>query len=101
MGTDNQVGQPADVLLTKENAVDLQAGAAQAHDLLVWTVTQDASDAAAKFVARPSSSKLGGIALSVRLEADTLQELRDLLPPGLHRANRDEGDDPVIIESWL
>jgi hypothetical protein len=32
---------------------------------------------------------------------DTLEELRELLPPGLTRLDRDPGDPPQIVEVWL
>lgn len=35
------------------------------------------------------------------LEAATLDELRDLLPPGLSRIERFPEDDPNILEVWL
>lgn len=35
------------------------------------------------------------------LFADTLDELRGKLPPGLVRLQRDPADDPKIVESWL
>jgi hypothetical protein len=31
----------------------------------------------------------------------TLEEARELVPPGLARIDRDPDDDPVIVESWL
>jgi len=32
---------------------------------------------------------------------DTLQDIRDALPPGLTRMNRDPNDDANIVEVWL
>lgn len=31
----------------------------------------------------------------------TLDEAREAVPPGLMRIPRAEGDDPVIVETWL
>jgi hypothetical protein len=31
----------------------------------------------------------------------TLEEARDTLPEGLVRINRQEQDDPVIVEVWI
>ena len=33
--------------------------------------------------------------------ADTLDEARGLVPPGAENRGRDEGDDPVIVETWM
>lgn len=33
--------------------------------------------------------------------AKTLEEARKLVPPGLSRIDRDQSDDPVILECWL
>ena len=33
--------------------------------------------------------------------ADTVDELRELLPPGLFCIPRVATDDPVIVETWL
>lgn len=35
------------------------------------------------------------------LTADTLPELRDLLPPGCYPMGRTMSDDPKIIEVWM
>ena len=33
--------------------------------------------------------------------ADTLEQARNYLPPGLVRFERSPDDDPVIVETWL
>ena len=35
------------------------------------------------------------------LAASTLIELRAMLPPDLTRVEREPGDDPKIVETWL
>lgn len=35
------------------------------------------------------------------LVADTLEGVRELLPPGLARLQRNPNDDPVIEETWM
>ncbi len=35
------------------------------------------------------------------LAANTLEEARSLIPPGLVPFERDSSDDAVIVESWL
>lgn len=33
--------------------------------------------------------------------ADTLEEIRESLPPDVVRLNRSEKDDPCIVETWI
>jgi hypothetical protein len=33
--------------------------------------------------------------------ADSLEEVREMLPPGLFRLSRFDNDDPCIVEVWL
>lgn len=33
--------------------------------------------------------------------ADSLEEARRSLPPGLHNLGRDPRDDPAIVETWI
>jgi hypothetical protein len=33
--------------------------------------------------------------------ADTLEESRILIPPGLFNLGRQPGDDPAIVETWV
>jgi hypothetical protein len=70
--------------------------------LIIWTITHNTKDFGDKWVARPTivpnehPNMEDGY-----LIADTLEELRDKLPPGLSRLQRDPNDDPVIVEVWL
>ena len=32
---------------------------------------------------------------------DTLTQVRDRVPPEMHRIPRSDNDDPVIVESWI
>lgn len=66
--------------------------------LPMWTVYDNPSDYPGKFVARMSFYDR---ATSNVLVADTLEELRGLLPPRLTRLERDPNDDPVIVEVWV
>lgn len=73
-----------------------------ADDLLIWVIYQAPRDYPAAFVARCFLIQNGDtIATRSMFTADTLDEARALLPPGLTRFARDAGDDPVIVESWL
>lgn len=37
----------------------------------------------------------------ITLAAPTLDDLREMLPEGLYMMPRQEGDDPVIVETWF
>ena len=70
--------------------------------LEMWTVYDRPSDYPESFVAR--KTVVGASAVTMTREmftADTLDELRALLPPGLYRIHRYEQDDPKIVEVWL
>jgi hypothetical protein len=80
--------------------------------LNIWTVYKHPRDYPDQYVAR--RFEVGGAPTDVRLlhaaapsptndmfVADTLREVRALLPPGLFRMPRQESDDPVIVEVWL
>jgi hypothetical protein len=70
--------------------------------LALWTVYDHPSDFPDRFVARLSLiSRTGTVVTNETVSAATLAELRDRLPPGLHRLDRDPSDDPVIVETWL
>jgi hypothetical protein len=66
--------------------------------LPIWTVYRHPTDAPGMYVARmwletrPTLEKF---------EAPTLEEVRAMLPPGLHRLERHPQDDPVIVETWI
>lgn len=76
------------------------SGALHVHVSLVpvWVIYQRPKDYPRKFVARlwdldePTATVL---------VADTLEEVRGLLPAGLFRLARLELDDPVIVETWM
>jgi hypothetical protein len=70
--------------------------------LSIWTVYDHPRDYPNSWVARrfEISNKGVGITREMFL-ADTLEELRVLLPVGLVRLNRQASDDPKIVETWL
>lgn len=76
------------------------SGALHVHVSLVpvWVIYQRPKDYPRKFVARlwnldePTATAL---------VADTLEEVRGLLPAGLVRIERNPLDDPVILEAWV
>ena len=83
-----------------------------AHD---WPVLEEAGDALAffviferpldypgHFVVRRQFALRGRVGLDVvpRLAA-SLEEARQLVPPGLYRQPRQDGDDAFIVETWF
>jgi len=68
-------------------------------DLCIWTITENPSDFPGKFVARRHVVGMG--ATCDCHVADSLEGVRALLPAGLIMLPREEGDDPVIVESWI
>lgn len=67
----------------------------------IWTITANPSDVPGKHVARRHECRAGGVfATGDHRVADTLDEVRAMLPSGLTRFPSDLDDDPVIVESW-
>ena len=64
----------------------------------IWTVYYSPADYPGKFVAR---RWILDMPTTDVLVDDTLPALRERLPPGLYRMNRNPQDDPVIIETWI
>lgn len=81
-------------------AMAWQSRAMVAGDLLIWTVCESPADHPGKFTARPHSSKAGAPCDFV-LIADSLEALRDMLPPELHRMPRHATDPAVVVETWM
>jgi|SRR5580765_6651729 len=98
-----------DVRLTHEHAQTLQNALSEDGHLVLWTLTYNPSDYPQLYIARPSilirntqiSIKPEVTALAAILMADTLTELRNILPIGLTCLPRQSEDDPVIVEVWL
>jgi hypothetical protein len=90
-----------DVSITTEIATELQHRGQQQAMLVMWTVTWNSSDYPRKAVARPQYVGATVQMLNAVLVADSLNELRNLLPDGLIQMERFPGDDPVIIEVWM
>lgn len=64
----------------------------------LWTVYHSPADFPGKFVAQrwQDEEPTGDM-----FAADDLEELRRMLPPGLHRLPPHPADDPVIVEVWF
>ena len=75
----------------------LQADAMRAHPLMAWLVARDDTTPSGAFVARLVTDA----ATPYVLLAETLAGLRDQLPTGLTRTDRQPGDSPEIVEVWF
>lgn len=70
--------------------------------LSIWNVYDHPSDFPEGFLARRAEISPGWVQhTNDILTAETLQDLRDLLPYGLTMLPRNENEDPVIVEVWL
>lgn len=91
-----------DLELTKQDADNLQHRLINENRLVIWVVTTNTLDFGNKFIARPIIvPALYPMPEHGHLIANSLQELRDMLPYGLSRLSRQIDDDPVIVETWL
>lgn len=66
--------------------------------LSIWTVYNSPRDMPGMYVARRWE---GDRPTADVFQAKTLQAVRDLLPPSMHRMPAQPGDDPVIVETWF
>jgi hypothetical protein len=64
----------------------------------IWTIYYNTSDHPGMYVARRFDVD---VPTSDMFVADTLDEVRALLPPGLYCLPRNVKDDPVIVEVWV
>jgi hypothetical protein len=72
--------------------------------LTIWTITHRPVDLpGVEYAARRHRILAGEVQVHTGppLTAPSLEEIRALLPPGLHRIERSPEDDPVIVESWI
>jgi hypothetical protein len=75
-----------------------QANTVKQGDLPIWTVYEKPADFPDQFVARMwvNDRPTGHI-----VHANSLAEVRGLIPEVLFRMSRSVGDDPTIVESWV
>jgi hypothetical protein len=86
-----------DEIITPEMAATLHAEAMERRQLPAWIVFRDEPDYPGKVIARfaidtPTTSVL---------VADTLTELRAMLPPGLTVTERRSADPLEVVEMWF
>jgi hypothetical protein len=67
----------------------------------IWTIYRYPRDYPDKYVARRCEVTTDITHTNDMFVADSLDEVRALLPAGLHRIERDLQDDPVIVEVWI
>jgi hypothetical protein len=88
-------------VLTRETAQQLHDAAKAAGVMVIWLVSNDAPEHPGKIVARAHTADFaGGVYLSGALVADTLDELRALMPAGLTVYAREPFHVPEIVETW-
>lgn len=70
--------------------------------LVIWAVYEHPTDWPDWYVARKHVIEAGHTYPSDHVVmARTLEGVRKMLPPGLHRLPRAESDEPHIVESWI
>jgi hypothetical protein len=71
-------------------------------EIILHTIYKHPKDYPTKFVVRKFIAKAGKIIPDNNAQtADTLEEIRKLVPLGLQRVPRNKTDDPVIVETWV
>lgn len=70
--------------------------------LSMWVVYEEPTDRREKFVARLHMAWQGGHGpTDCIVVGDTLDDVRDQLPPGMVNIGRQAADEPHIVEVWL
>jgi hypothetical protein len=85
-----------DHVITPEMATTLHAEAVQRRELPAWIVFRDEPNYPGKVIARLATDTPTAYVLA----ADTLAELRLILPRGLRVTKRHSVDPPEILEMW-
>lgn len=72
-------------------------------DLLkMWTIYDHPADYPDGYVARQWIIAGGGEPYRGPARyRPSLEEAREAVPPGLYRLDRDPGDDPTVVETWI
>lgn len=87
--------------MTPIDAQALQDDAIARDTWLVWVVTNTDLEHPGRLVARAhTADHHGGVYLPGALVANTLDELRAMLPTGLMRHDRTSMDPPDVVEVW-
>lgn len=66
-----------------------------------WTIYNRPKDYPDGYVVREWIIEHNGAKPGEARTAPSLEAARELVPPGCVRLERSEGDDPVIVETWM
>jgi hypothetical protein len=91
---------PVSTRISQGDALKVQSDAAALDDVIIWTIYRRPTDYPRQYVARPHSVRQGSPFL-VHLLANTLEEIRAMIPPHLAQFDRDPSDDIPIVEIWI
>ena len=70
--------------------------------LTMWVITYNTSDYPGMYVVRPWTIEPGKLTpITIGTAVYTIDQARDVVPPGLYCFPRSLIDDPVIVESWM
>ncbi len=67
----------------------------------IWTIYAQPKDFPEGYVVRRWMVGPGKASPAEAYTAETLEDARQGIPPGLHRMERTPEDDPAILESWI
>jgi hypothetical protein len=85
------------IIINAGAAQGLQARAVRDNVLVAWIIQHDLPEYPGKFIARLAMAH----PTAYVMVADTLAELRVMLPPGLVRSERQPSDPPDVVEIWF
>ena len=86
-----------DQIIDANMARAIQSDTARRHVLSAWIIQRDLPDHQGKYVARLTLDHPTVYVMA----ADTLADLRAMLPPGLDLSPRMPDDPPDVLEIWL
>jgi hypothetical protein len=86
-----------DQIIDTVMAQSIQTDAARTHPLLAWVVTRNEASHPGQYVARLVTDAVTPYVLL----ADTLEELRAKLPPGLVRSEHQPAGSGIVVEVWF
>lgn len=87
----------SDQIIDALMACAIHGDAARTHPLVGWIVMRDQPEYPDEMIARLVTDA----PTPYVLRGHTLAELRDQLPPGLDRSERQPSDPPEVVEVWF
>jgi len=89
-------------VITAAGARALHEAARSEGSLVIWTVMRETADIQHPFCARAHIVRGDKSLISHEvLVGQTIDEVRAMIPPGLHKLARAPVDDTVIVETWM